>query len=69
MRAPGAVKIGPIHFVTGWRKRLPYLNQALVLIGLVLLMLVVCSNYCSGFFVFHLVVILFGFASTSQMIG
>jgi len=45
------------------------LNQALVSLDLVLHILVVFIDCCLGFLCCHLVVVMFGFASTSQVIG
>lgn len=45
------------------------LNQGLVSLGLLLRMFVVFSNPCLRFFVCHLVVVIFSFASTSQVAG
>ena len=45
------------------------LKQALVLLGLVLCTFAVFSHYCSGVLCCHLVVVTFGFTSSSQMIG
>ena len=45
------------------------LNQALVSLCLVLCMLVVFISCCLGFISCHIVVVAFGFASVSQVIG
>jgi len=56
-----------IHFMAGWCRRQP--ESGFSFLGLVLLMLVVFISCCLGFLCSHVVVVIFGFARTSQVIA
>jgi len=57
LAVPGSCSMCPIHFLAGWHKG--DLNQALVSSGLVLFIVVVCSNCFLGFLCCRLVAVIF----------